>query len=111
MKELIGVRSLVSAWFTKTLKRDALTFSRIAVPGSQVFMSTSDDELESASEMRWLFDQNIIFDPLLLDVAPLKGIIQRHRDDPFMTGLRELMKLKPTEAFKNCYRSARSVEN
>jgi hypothetical protein len=101
MKEFIGVRSFTSALMPGNLKRDALAFKRIALPACSILMSSLNEEIDSVNELRWLFELGVIFEPLPPDMNAMKEIIARHKDDPFMSQIRELRKVKPSEVFKD----------
>ena len=64
MREFIGVKSFPSIFKLPTLKRDAMIFNRIAIPGIGGLMRTfSEMGAKDFYELEWLLERNILFEP------------------------------------------------
>ena len=66
MRETIGLRSNATLINPSWIKRDALMFRKIGVISLDNMIRNGDGPfVENAAELRWLFEQGIVFDPQL----------------------------------------------
>jgi hypothetical protein len=99
VREYVAVRSFPVLFNSALLKRDALTFNRIAIPGVEA-LSASDllTALKRNNELEWLLEQRIVFEPDNSDRELWKNILSEEAGDPFRQRIREFR-----EAMKETY--------
>lgn len=89
MPNLVGVISFTHLFNPQSIKRQALIFDQLAIPGCHV-LEKAELLREMARDYEWLLDQGIIVDPGKPDRDLWWTVLSRYANDPVMRQLVQL---------------------